>query len=104
MNWISIVLGIAVFIVGGLVAYFSTKSSLTSMVSYLIAQAENTALTGSEKMAQVVAILYDKVPDIFKKILTKDTLEKIAQTIFDYMKEYAKTWAKNQEEANKVGE
>lgn len=104
MDWINIILGIIVFIVGGLAAYFGTKSSIISMVAYLIAQAENTTLIGSEKMAQVVDILYSNVPAVFKSILTKSTLEEIAQKIFDYTKEYAKTWAKKQDETKKEKE
>lgn len=97
MDWLNIVLGITVFVVGGLAAYFKTKSSITAMVSYLISQTENTTLTGSEKMTEVVAQLYDKVPAALKTVFTKNTLEKIAQKIFDYMKEYAVSWAEKQD-------
>lgn len=98
MDWFEIVLSVIVFIVGGFVAYFGTKSSITSMVSYLIAQAEKTALTGSEKMQLVVSELYTKVPAVLKKLFTLETLEKIAQAIFDCMKEYAIEWANKQDE------
>lgn len=97
MNWIYIVLSILVFVIGGLTAYFSTKSSITSMVSYLIAQAENTDLNGSEKMKYVVAKLYENVPSVFKSILTEEALEEIAQKVFDAMKEYAISWANKQD-------
>ena len=98
MDWLEIVLSVIVFIVGGLVAYFGTKSSITSMVSYLIAQAEKTALSGSEKMQMVVSELYKKVPAMLRQLFTPEILQKLAQTIFDCMKEYALTWAEKQDE------
>lgn len=97
MDWLEIILSVVVFVVGGLVAYFGTKSSITTMVSYLIAQAEKTALSGAEKMQQVVGQLYEQVPVVFKQIFTKNMLEKIAQTVFDYMKDYALSWAEKQD-------
>ena len=98
MDWLEIILSVIVFIVGGFVAYFGTKSSITAMVSYLIAQAEKTALTGSEKMQLVVSELYAKVPAILRQLFTPEVLQKLAQTIFDCMKEYAIEWANKQDE------
>ena len=98
MDWLEIVLSVIVFIVGGFVAYFGTKSSITSMVSYLIAQAEKTALSGSEKMQMVVSELYKKVPAMLRQLFTPEILQKLAQTIFDCMKEYALAWAEKQDE------
>lgn len=98
MDWLDIVLSVIVFIVGGFVAYFGTKSSITSMVSYLIAQAEKTALSGSEKMQLVVSELYSKVPAVLRQLFTPEILEKLAQKIFDCMKEYAIEWANKQDE------
>lgn len=97
MDWLEIVLSVIVFIAGGLVAYFGTKSSVTAMVSYLIAQAEKTALSGAEKMQLVVGQLYEQIPTVFKQIFTREVLEKIAQMVFDYMKDYALTWAEKQD-------
>ena len=102
MDWLEIVLSVIVFIVGGLVAYFGTKSSITAMVSYLIAQAEKTALSGSEKMQLVVSELYARVPAILRQLFTPEVLQKLAQTIFDCMKEYALAWAVKQDEKSDV--
>lgn len=101
MDWLYIVFAVIVFVIGGLTAYFKTKSSITDMVSFLIAQAEDTALSGSEKMQQVVSILYSKVPPVFRSVLTTDVLEEIAQRIFDYTKKYAVAWAEKQDNDKK---
>lgn len=102
MDWLEIILSVIVFIVGGFVAYFGTKSSITTMVSYLIAQAEKTALTGSEKMQLVVSELYAKVPAILRQLFPPEVLQKLAQTIFDCMKEYALAWAEKQDKNTDV--
>lgn len=81
----------------GLMLYFKVKGNLMGAVSELIALAESTGLAGSEKMAQVVDAMYSKVPAPLKKILNKTCLEKIAQTIFDWMRRYSDEYRKNQE-------
>lgn len=43
-------------------AYFAIKAVLTGDVSQLVALAEMTTLPGPEKMAQVVASMYQHVP------------------------------------------
>ena len=69
--------------------YEKTKGDATASVSALIAMAESTGLTGPEKMAMVVDRLYERIPVVFKRILSKQALETLAQWIFDYMKKYA---------------
>lgn len=81
----------------GLMLYFKVKGNLLGCVSELIALAESTGLAGKEKMAQVIDALYDKVPALLKKVLTKTCIEKIAQTIFDWMRRYSDEYRKNQE-------
>ena len=83
---VSLVLTVVIFIWS---LYEKTKGDATASVSAFIAMAETTGLTGKEKMAMVVAKLYEKIPPIFKRILTQEALEFIAQWIFDYMKKYA---------------
>ena len=73
----------------GLMLYFKVKGNLMGGVSELVALAES--------MAQVVDAMFDKVPAPLKKILTKSCLEKIAQTIFDWMRRYSDEYQKNQE-------
>ena len=76
----------------GFMLYFRVKGNLVGAVSELIALAEKTGLSGSEKMAQVVDALYCKVPAWLRKIFTKERLQDIAQWIFDWMRKYADTY------------
>ena len=76
----------------GFMLYFKVKGNVVGAVSELIALAEKTGLSGSEKMAQVVEALYAKVPAWLRKIFTKDRLQDIAQWIFDWMRKYADTY------------
>ena len=69
--------------------YFKVHGNVLAAVTALIASAEATGLTGAEKMAQVVAQLSDKIPAVLKRVFSKERLEKIAQWIFDRMREYA---------------
>jgi len=104
LNAISNVLDILVPVVGityiCLNCYNKTKVELVTHVSELIAMAEKTGLTGPEKMAQVVAALYKKVPKWLKKHLNEKQLEMIAQWIFDWMRRYADAYV----EASKADE
>ena len=81
----------------GFMLYFKVKGNVLGAVSELIALAEETGLAGSEKMAKVVDELYEKVPGPLKRVLNKDCLEKIAQTIFDWMRRYTTEYQKKQE-------
>jgi len=76
----------------GVALYFKVKGNAVGAVSELIAMAENTDLAGPEKMAMVVSRLYEMIPAAFKKILNEETLQGIAQWIFDWMKKYAKAY------------
>jgi len=69
--------------------YHKVKGNVFEVVSKLIAVAEGTGLSGVEKMTAVVDSLYDMVPVVFRKVLTKTRLEAIAQYIFDWMRIYA---------------
>ena len=81
----------------GFMLYFKVKGNVLGAVSELIALAEETGLAGSEKMAKVVDELYEKVPGPLKRVLNKECLEKIAQTIFDWMRRYTTEYQKKQE-------
>lgn len=71
-------------------AYRNMGTTISEKARYLIAEAARLDLLGSEKMQTVVNELYEKyVPDIFKAIMTKQKLEKIAQDIYDDMKNFA---------------
>lgn len=84
---------IALFITAMLAAaFFALKAVLTGDVSQLVALAEMTSLPGPEKMAQVVASMYQHVPKAFRAILTEERLEAIAQGIFNWMRKYAEEY------------
>ena len=92
MNWSNIIsIGIIVICaVGyGFAMYFKVKGNVLGAVSELIAMAEKTGLTGEEKMGKVVGQLAERVPSVLKGVLNEETLKKIAQFIFDWMREYA---------------
>ena len=94
---VSLALTVAIFAWG---MYQKTKGKATASVSALIAMAEETGLPGKEKMAQVVAQLYEVIPAPFKSIATPEMLEKLAQWIFDYMKKYALAYIDTHENKN----
>lgn len=81
----------------GFVLFFKVRGNVFSAVSELIALAEATGLTGSEKMSRVVDCLYAMIPTALKKVFTTERLQKIAQTIFDWMRKYADEYKANTE-------
>lgn len=81
----------------GFMLFFKVRGNVLGAVSELIALAETSGLTGPEKMAQVVANLYDKIPAPLKKIFTPNRLQSIAQTVFDWMRKYADEYNANTE-------
>lgn len=85
----------------GFMLFFKVRGNVLGAVSELIALAEASGLTGAEKMAQVVQALYAKIPAPLKKIFTEGRLQKIAQTIFDWMRKYADEY-KSKSEAGEV--
>ena len=85
---------IVAFTVFGFMLYFKYKGNALGMVSELIALAETTNLTGPEKMTQVVAELYSKVPVFMRKILTEKRIQTISQWIFTWMRKYAEEYKK----------
>lgn len=92
MNLLEIIDLIVVILCGvtyTIMLYNKTRGDVLEIVSELIAQAEVTGLTGSEKMEKVVDALYDKVPPFLKKVMSKPMLERMAQYIFDWMRKYA---------------
>jgi len=76
----------------GVALYFRTKGDLFSAVTELIARAEESDLPGKEKMAGVVAELYKRVPEPFKGVLNEEAIRRIAQHVFDWMRQYANTY------------
>lgn len=105
MKVIDIIILVVCVIGYAVMAYFKVRGDVVGAVSELIAAAETTGLAGSEKMAQVVSALAAMVPAPLKAILTENVLQKIAQSIFDWMRQYAKNYIeakkKPDEEAQK---
>lgn len=94
---LEIVVVVVCAITYGLMLFFKVRGNVLGAVSELIALAEASGLTGPEKMAQVVAGLYGKIPTPLKKIFTPERLQNIAQTIFDWMRKYADEYNANTE-------
>lgn len=94
MDWVNIlelVFVILCAVTYGFMLYFKCKGNVTEAVSELVALAEATGLAGAEKMAQVVERLYEMVPGWLRKFLSRETLEKLAQSIYDWMRRYSDT-------------
>lgn len=86
---IDLVVIIVCIVTYAVMMYFKVKGNVLVAVSELIALAESTGLTGTEKMNSVVQQLMLKIPAPLKKILSEKVVRKIAQYIFDWMREYA---------------
>lgn len=82
----------------GFMIYFKIRGNLLAAVSELIALAEETGMTGSDKMAMVVNELYAMVPGLLRQALNKARIEAIAQTVFDWMRKYTDEYRKKHSE------
>ncbi len=82
-----IVVLVLIFVVG-LITVLQTKADLLTDIEKNIALAEATQLTGEEKMSLVVDTVYKAVIPIATMYFTKSRIKKIAQAVFDRMKEY----------------
>jgi len=96
MNWKDIlqVIEIIAMIVGGfLISYFRTSKVVREFVAQLIADAEerfsNVEKAGAEKMAWVIAQIYEFIPAWLKPFLTTEKIQAIVQTVFDKIKAFA---------------
>lgn len=95
---IDLVIIIVCVVTYAVMMYFKVKGNVLVAVSELIALAESTGLTGIEKMNSVVEQLMLKIPAPLKKILSEKVVRKIAQYIFDWMREYADNYIKAKNE------
>lgn len=78
--------------------FFRTKGNLAEIVCELVAmEEEQENLIGQEKMDDLIEVLYRNVPAVFRRILNKDQLREIAQSIFVWMRNYAKSYKERQE-------
>ena len=98
MKVIDIIVVVLCIIGYAVMVYFKVRGDVIGAVSELIAAAEATGLAGSDKMAQVVSQLAELVPAPFKTVLTQSVLQKIAQKVFDWMREYANNYIEAKKE------
>lgn len=81
-------------LLGAASAYYHENEKIRNSSIKYIAQAEDmykdTVKSGGQKFQWVVETIYDIVPVPFKIILTKKMIEKIVQSTFDGLEEYAK--------------
>ena len=75
--------------------FMKLKEELSIDIVKLIAEAETKPLTGAEKMKWLVATVYDAMVPIAKAYFTRDRIQKLAQTIFDYIRKYADKYRDN---------
>jgi len=96
MDWKSI-LGIAeaalAVIVFVIAAYYRRSAVLRGFIAELILDAEEEFAkqekAGALKMAWVIDQLYAYVPAIFKPLITRESLQKLVQAVFDKIAAYA---------------
>lgn len=72
----------------GLITVLQTKSDLITDIEKNIALAEIKPLTGEQKMSLVVDTVYKTVIPIAAMYFTKTRIKKLAQEVFDRMKDY----------------
>lgn len=81
-------------ILGALSAYFRAHEKLRDSSLKYIVEAEELykdyTKAGGEKFSWVVEALYNLIPTPLKIIVTKKCIEKIVQSSFDAIEEYAK--------------
>lgn len=83
---IDIILTAIIIVVVIINAYRKMGTTIRSKATFLIAEAAELDMIGKEKMKIVVENLYRYVPKIFRRFMTKEKLEEIAQSIYDDMK------------------
>ena len=85
---------ILTLIFGALSAYFRARDKLRDSSIKYIAEAEelykDNTKAGKEKFSWVVEALYDLIPAPLKMFITKKCIEKIVQSSFDAIEDYAK--------------
>nr|WP_312579170.1 hypothetical protein [Sedimentibacter sp.] len=88
------VIPILAIILGAASAYYHENEKIRNVSIKYIAQAEDmykdATKAGGQKFEWVVDSLYKVVPAPFKVLITKSIVEKIVQSTFDGLEEYAK--------------
>ena len=86
LNIVLVVLGVVITFV---TYYFKVKNKLQDAVNGSTNNAEQEAVSGEDKMNQVVNDLYSLVPIAYKGIFNKEFIRKLVQKAFDKIEEYA---------------
>lgn len=85
---------ILTIIFGALSAYFRAHDKIRGSSIKYIAEAEelykDSTKAGKEKFSWVVEALYDLIPSFLRMLITKKCIEKIVQSSFDAIEDYAK--------------
>lgn len=93
INWYSILVTIGLCVLGYITSYIRTKTNLINKAGELINTAEDnyksTTKQGEAKFTTVCNWLMDMIPAPLKIFITRDMVEKIVQTAFDKMAEFA---------------
>jgi hypothetical protein len=88
------VVPILAVILGAASAYYHESEKIRNSSIKYISKAEDiykdTTKSGGQKFQWVVDALYEIVPSPFKIVITKKIIEKIVQSTFDGIEEYAK--------------
>ncbi len=91
---IRFVVPVIMIILGAASAYYHENEKIRNSSIKYIAQAEDmykdTVKSGGQKFQWVVDTIYNIIPAPFKIVLTKKVIEKIVQSTFDSIEEYAK--------------
>lgn len=93
--WITILELIVIVAMCLVVGALRLKSMLIISIEELIAQAENKALTGTQKMQWVVSQIYCELKPIAKVYFTTERIQSIAQAVFDRVRRYANKYIEN---------
>ena len=78
-----------------LMGFLKLKETTELDIVRLIAEAEKLNKPGAEKMQWLVSTVYDAMVPIAKAYFTRDRIQKLAQTIFDYIRKYADKYHNN---------
>lgn len=93
-NIFDIGIPILTLILGALSAYFRARDQLRGRSIKYIAEAEelykDITKAGGQKFTWVVDTLHDLIPPPLKMLITKKCIEKIVQSSFDAVEDYAK--------------
>lgn len=89
-NIIAIILAALLGAAFGVAMYYKTGKNIYSTIVQLIGWAQTLDVVNEEKMNEVVEKLYENLPSVVSKIVSKQTLRNIAQAVYDQMKNWYK--------------